>query len=93
MRFDDSVDSALVTASDIVNGSSELELTQIFQRFGDERYAPKLAQSIIEARHGTIIATTGELKEAIRAAFPQSSNSDKNQVIKRVFQALRIAVN
>lgn len=62
MRFDDSVDSALVTASDIVNGSSELELTQIFQRFGDERYAPKLAKSIMEARQGTIIATTGELK-------------------------------
>ena len=47
MRFDNSADSALVTAADIVNGSSELELTQIMQRFGDEKYAPKLAQSII----------------------------------------------
>lgn len=76
MRFDNSSDSQLVTASDIVNGTSELELTQIFQRFGDEKYAPKLAKGIIEARQGTIISTTGELKDAIRKAFPQSS--DKN---------------
>jgi len=55
------------------------------QRFGDERYAPKLAQSIIEARQGTIISTTGELKEAIRNAFPHSGSVDKKQVIKRVF--------
>ena len=40
----------MVTAADIVNGSSELELTQIFQRFADERFAPKLAHGIIEAR-------------------------------------------
>lgn len=70
MRFDNSVDSQSVTASDIVNGSSELELTQILKRFGDEKFAPKLAQSIIAARQGTIISTTGELKEAIRATFP-----------------------
>ena len=85
MRFDNSSDSQLVTASDIVNGTSELELTQIFQRFGDEKYASKLAKGIIDARQGTIIATTGELKEAIRNSFPQSAASDKNQVIKRAF--------
>ena len=62
MRFDDSTDSALVTASDLINGSSELELKQIFERFGEERYGAKLAQSIINARQGTIIATSGELK-------------------------------
>ena len=43
MRFDNSPDSPLVTASDIINGTSELELTQILQRFGDEKFAPKLA--------------------------------------------------
>ena len=70
MRFDNSADSQLVTASDIINGTSEFELTQIFQNFGDERYASKLAKGIIEARQGTIISTTGELKDAIRNAFP-----------------------
>lgn len=50
MRFDNSTDSASATASDIVNGSSELELTQILKRFGDEKFAPKLAQGIIAAR-------------------------------------------
>ena len=70
MRFDNSHDSMSVTASDIVNGSSELELTQIFKRFGDEKFAPKLAQGIMAARQGTIISTTGELKDAIRATFP-----------------------
>jgi len=66
MRFDNSPDSQLVTASDIINGSSELELTQILQRFGEEKFAPKLAKEIINARQGTIISTTGELKEVIR---------------------------
>lgn len=85
MRFDNSSDSQFVTAHDIINGTSELELTQIFQRFGDERFAPRLAKSIIDARQGTIIGSTGELKDAIRAAFPQSAASENNKVIKRAF--------
>lgn len=93
MRFDSSPDSPLVTASDIVNGNSELELQQIFKKFGDERFAPKLANAVISARAGTIISSTGELKEVIRSAFTGSSVHDSNQAIKRAFQAIRIAVN
>ena len=65
MRFDSSYDSIYVTASDIINGSSELELQQIFKKFGEEKFSAKLAEKIIEARQGTIISTTGEFKEAL----------------------------
>ena len=65
MRFDSSPDSQLVTASDILNSSSQLELMQIFKKFADERFAPVLAEKIIEARQGTILATTGDFKKAI----------------------------
>ena len=50
MRFDTSTESNFVTASDILNGSSEFELTQIFKKFGDEPFASVLAQKIISAR-------------------------------------------
>ena len=43
MRFDTSTESNFVTASDILNGSSEFELTQIFKKFGDEPFASVLA--------------------------------------------------
>ncbi len=47
MRFDQSSDSQLATASDLVNNASMYELTQIFKNFGDERFASVLAEKII----------------------------------------------
>ena len=78
MRFNSSPNSELVTASDILNGSSELELMQIFKKFADERFAPVLAAKIIEARQGTILATTGDFKTAILNAFPNCSSAERN---------------
>ena len=93
MRFDSSPYTNFAAASDIVNNSSKLELIEIFKRFGDERYPERLADQIIKARPGTIISTTGELKEAINEAFNQSGKKERDDTIKRAFQALRIAVN
>ena len=45
------------------------DLKEIFQKFGEEKYAEKLAQTIIDERQGTMINTTGEFKAVIRKAF------------------------
>ena len=85
MRFDSSHDSEQASASDLVNTASILELTQIIKRFGDERFAPVIAEKIIEARQGTLISTTGELKTAISKAFAESGHLQRNKAIKRAF--------
>ncbi len=66
MRFDQSPDSQLATASDLINNASTYELTQIFKNFGDERFASVLAEKIIQARQGQILGTTGDFREAIK---------------------------
>jgi len=50
MRFDQSPDSPLATAADLINNASSYELAQIFKNFGDERFASVLAEKIITAR-------------------------------------------
>ena len=50
MRFDQSPDSPLATAADLINNASQYELAQIFKNFGDERFASVLADKIILAR-------------------------------------------
>jgi 16S rRNA (cytosine1402-N4)-methyltransferase len=81
-----------VTAEEIINNATEMELSEVFKRFGDERYHELLARKIVEAR-GSRITTTGDLKKIIRDEFSNSIQSDRNQMIKRIFQALRIATN
>lgn len=93
MRFDQSHDSQFATAADLINNSSQYELNQIFKNFGDERFASVLAEKIIAFRQGQIIGTTGDFREAIKLAFPQSSTLERSKVIRRAFQAMRIAVN
>ena len=96
MRFDSEKDSAEVsTASEIVNHATEIELSEIFKKFGEERFHDQLAKKLVDYRksHGGLIQTTGALKEAIREAFPNSARDEKNNMIKRAFQAIRIATN
>ncbi|CDW88612.1 s-adenosyl-methyltransferase [Stylonychia lemnae] len=92
MRFDHNSEKQS-SAADIVNNASELELSSIFKKFGDEKYSSQLAKKLIQFRQGKMILTTGQLKEAIRDAFPNSSRDEKNQTIKRIFQAIRISTN
>ncbi len=80
-------------AYDVLNGYSEDELTDIFYRYGEEKWSRRIAKFIVERRNVKPLETTGELVEIVRAAIPQSARKDTAHPEKRVFQAVRIEVN
>ena len=90
MRMDQ---SGKVTARDVVNEWPQEELRRIFFEYGEERYASRIAESIVRARMSRPIETTLELTELIRAAMPAAALREKQHPAKRCFQAIRIAVN
>lgn len=93
MRMDKSL---LVKALDLVNGLSKGELYELFIKLGEERYARAISGNIIRARRVKPIETTKELAlivEQVYGVKRKSSLKGKALANKRVFQALRIAVN
>jgi 16S rRNA (cytosine1402-N4)-methyltransferase len=82
--------SAELTAADIVNQSGERELAGIFKRFGEERYARQIARAIVRRRP---LTTSFELVDVVKSAIPAPARFGDGHPAKRVFQALRIAVN
>ncbi len=90
MRMDPSQE---LTAREIVNGWQERELTTIFRRYGEERYARQIARAIVRRRREQPFERTGELVYTIKAAIPAPARFGDGHPAKRVFQALRIAVN
>jgi 16S rRNA (cytosine1402-N4)-methyltransferase len=78
------------TAADIVNGSSEAELARLFVANGEGRFARRIARAIVAARP---LLTTSELAEVVRAAIPAAARRTGGHPARRVFQAIRIAVN
>jgi len=87
MRLDQSLG---VTAADLVNGMTEEELVHIFEKYGEEMYAKKIARVIVSQRLKRPIKTTGQLTNLISKAVPARGNIHP---ATRVFQALRIVVN
>jgi 16S rRNA (cytosine1402-N4)-methyltransferase len=90
MRMDP---SAEVTAAGIVNEAAERDLATIFRRYGEERYARQIAKAIVRRRKERPFKRTGDLVEEIKAAIPAPARFGDGHPAKRVFQALRIAVN
>jgi len=90
MRMDPSAD---VSARELVNESSERELQQIFRRYGEERFARQIARAVVRRRRERPFERTGDLVETIKAAIPAPARFGDGHPAKRVFQALRIAVN
>ncbi len=90
MRMDR--DSAL-TAADIVNTYSAENLAKIFFEYGEERYSRAIAHKIEQQRQNSPIKTTFELVSVIKSAMPAKALREAQHPAKRVFQALRIAVN
>ena len=77
-------------AGEIVNTWSERDLTTIFRKYGEERHAKQIARSIVRQRP---LERTGELVDVIKGAIPAPARFGDGHPAKRVFQALRIAVN
>ncbi len=90
MRMDPSADES---AADLVNEASERDLQTIFRRYGEERYGRQIARAIVRRRRSHPFERTGELVETIKAAIPAPARFGDGHPARRVFQALRIAVN
>ncbi len=84
---------AAKTAYDVVNGYSESDLRRILYDYGEERFAPRIAQKIVEARARGPIETTGELVSLVKSAIPAAARDGGHHPAKRTFQAIRIEVN
>jgi 16S rRNA (cytosine1402-N4)-methyltransferase len=90
MRMDPTADTS---ARELVNEATEKELATIFRRYGEERYARPIARAIARRRQERPFERTGELVETIKGAIPAPARFGDGHPAKRVFQALRIAVN
>ena len=90
MRMDD---RQSLTAKDIVNDYSEMELFRIIRDFGEDKFAKNIAKHIVAARAKKPIETAGELTDIIRAAIPMKVQVTGGHPAKRTFQAIRIELN
>ncbi len=90
MRMDKSGD---IDAAEVVNTYSEDELFTVIIKYGEERWAKRIAQFIVSAREEKPIETTGDLVSIIKAAIPKGARADGPHPAKRTFQAIRIEVN
>ncbi len=82
-----------LTASEIVNSWSRDEIEQLLRVFGEERFAARIADAIVNARKAARITRTLDLVAVIRGAVPARFRSGKIHPATRTFMALRIAVN
>jgi 16S rRNA (cytosine1402-N4)-methyltransferase len=90
MRMDPSDE---LSAAEIVATWSERELESIFRTYGEERYARQIARGIVARRAESPIDRTGQLVDVVKASIPAPARFGEGHPAKRVFQALRIAVN
>lgn len=89
MRMDQSSGE---TAAELLARLREKELRDLFYRYGDEKLAPRYASRIVAERESSPITTTEELVDLLQRATP-AAKRDQGHPAKRVFQALRVAVN
>lgn len=90
MRMDE---SQKFSAFDVVNTFDSEKLFKIISEYGEERWAKRIAEFIVNERKEKNIETTFELVEIIKKAIPKSARKDGPHPAKRTFQAIRIAVN
>jgi 16S rRNA (cytosine1402-N4)-methyltransferase len=82
-----------LTARDIVNDYSEMEIFRIIRDYGEDRFAKNIAKHIVAARQEAPIETTGQLNAIISAAIPKKVQVTGGHPSKRTYQAIRIALN
>ena len=96
-RFDAPLDMRMdrrqtLTAKDIVNTYSEMDLFRIIRDYGEDKFAKNIAKHIVAARQNKEIETTGELNEIIKAAIPAKMRQSGHPS-KQTYQAIRIECN
>jgi 16S rRNA (cytosine1402-N4)-methyltransferase len=82
-----------LSAAEVVNEWDERRLATLFRDYGEERYARPIARAVVRARATTPLETTNELVEVVVNAVPAPARFGGGHPAKRVFQAIRIAVN
>lgn len=82
-----------MSAADAVNSLSQRELQDIIYRYGEDKFAPRIAAGIVRAREEKPIETTLELAEIIKSSIPAAARREGGHPARRTFQALRIYVN
>ncbi|MBP3041440.1 16S rRNA (cytosine(1402)-N(4))-methyltransferase RsmH [Bacillaceae bacterium Marseille-Q3522] len=90
MRMDT---TASLSAHDVVNKWSYGQLVKIFYKYGEEKFSKQIARKIEAAREGASIESTGQLVSLIKEAIPAPARRKGGHPAKRIFQAIRIAVN
>ncbi len=90
MRMDP---TARFTAADVVNDYDQRQLEQVIRRYGEEKFARRIALAITQRRDVELFTRTGDLVEVIRGAVPAAAGRSGGHPAKRTFQALRIEVN
>lgn len=90
MRMDSTED---LTAAKVVNEYDESDIRRILRTYGEEKFASRIAQAIVQTREQTPFETTGQLVAVIQKAVPVGAQRKGGHPAKRTFQALRIEVN
>ncbi|MBI1838812.1 MAG: 16S rRNA (cytosine(1402)-N(4))-methyltransferase RsmH [Candidatus Colwellbacteria bacterium] len=81
------------TAAEVLNSYNEKELTEIFHKYGEERYSNSIAKSIIRTRKIKKIITTFDLVKAVVSGVPSSYARGRINPATKVFQAIRVYIN
>jgi 16S rRNA (cytosine1402-N4)-methyltransferase len=82
-----------LTAAEVVNSYSRADLARILRRYGEERFADRIARRIVAEREREPFTTSGRLVRLLTDAVPKASQRSGGHPAKRTFQALRIEVN
>jgi 16S rRNA (cytosine1402-N4)-methyltransferase len=82
-----------ITAAEIVNTWTHGDIARILRVYGEEKFAPRIADFIIRERESAPITSTAALSTLVKAAIPAAARRTGGNPSKRTFQALRIAVN
>ena len=81
------------SAYELINTYSESDLKRIIYAYGEERFAPAIARTIVSEREKKPIETTCQLSDIIKKAMPKEARQKEKHPAKRTFQAIRIEVN
>lgn len=82
-----------MTAAELINTWPEQDLANVFFEYGEERWSRQIARKIVARRQVSPVETTFDLVDIIKSAMPKKALNEAQHPAKRVFQAVRIAVN